>query len=210
VHGQLAGSPHQRIGEALGSLICWPPHPLVRERRDRGRSCRRGRGWRGSASLRRGSPEPARSTRPMHGACASPAAEEVCAIGVRQISRIAGHVGSRHVVPPHSWAADLLPTAHSLTRQRTRMGHERAPTAYTFVHSVESRPSASGRPARHASRAPQGEEAQISWQRGQSHVPRPPTTMRSIGLPQRSHGSPSRPYTWNSCCIPPPSPSGVT
>ena len=29
--------------------------------------------------------------------------------------------------------------------------------------------------------------------RGQNHVPRPPTTVRSIALPQRSHGSPRRP-----------------
>ena len=31
------------------------------------------------------------------------------------------------------------------------------------------------------------------WQPGQYHVPRPPTRIFSIGVPQRSHGSPSRP-----------------
>ena len=34
-------------------------------------------------------------------------------------------------------------------------------------------------------------------------MPRPPTRDFAIGVPQRSHGSPPRPYTLNSFCIAP-------
>src|SRR6266568_638333 len=44
------------------------------------------------------------------------------------------------------------------------------------------------------------------WHRGQWNVLRPPMTVRRIDTPQRSHGSPPRPYTTNSCCMPPCSP----
>src|SRR5204862_1597976 len=41
------------------------------------------------------------------------------------------------------------------------------------------------------------------WHRGQWNVLRPPMTVRRIEAPHRSHGPPSRPYTTNSCCMPP-------
>lgn len=47
------------------------------------------------------------------------------------------------------------------------------------------------------------------WQRGQNHVPRPPTRVLVIVARHRRHGSPSRPYTRNSFCIEPDAPSGV-
>ena len=46
------------------------------------------------------------------------------------------------------------------------------------------RPERQSRPPRRRSR---------SWQGGQYHVPRPATRVFSIGVPQRSHGSPARP-----------------
>src|SRR2546423_5345133 len=48
------------------------------------------------------------------------------------------------------------------------------------------------------------------WQRGQWNVPRPPTTVRTIGRPQRGHGSPAREYTWNSRCMRPLFPRAST
>ena len=47
------------------------------------------------------------------------------------------------------------------------------------------------------------------WQPGQNHVPRPARRVFSIGARQRGQGSPSRPYTLNSCCMEPTAPSGV-
>ena len=48
------------------------------------------------------------------------------------------------------------------------------------------------------------------WQWGQWNVPRPPTTVRAIGRPQRGHGSPARPYIWNSRCMRPRCPRAST
>ena len=56
------------------------------------------------------------------------------------------------------------------------------------------------RPAR---RAPRRLRRLARWHVGQNHVPRPPTRDFAIGVPQRSHGSPPRPYTLNSFCIAP-------
>src|SRR5438874_1855399 len=55
----------------------------------------------------------------------------------------------------------------------------------------------------------QNDSLRLVGQPGQNQVPRPPTLVFSIGALQRGHGSPPRPYTLNSCCIPPAAPSGV-
>ena len=47
------------------------------------------------------------------------------------------------------------------------------------------------RPQRRAGQA--GRLSYIRWHVGQYHVPRPAARIFSIGVPQRSHGSPSRP-----------------
>ena len=55
-------------------------------------------------------------------------------------------------------------------------------------------------------RSPRG----ARWQLGQWNVPRPPTTVRTIARPHRGHGSPARPYTWNSRCMRPLLPRAST
>ena len=49
--------------------------------------------------------------------------------------------------------------------------------------------------SRRARRAPRGlvTDCYKAWQCGQNHVPRPPTRDFAMGVPQRSHGSSSRP-----------------